>query len=127
MAVHELSMPVKVYSGIPPPETLLARMAKGTEPGFLELQSPGSFSATQSSSSIPYSVPPVALGSQSRFGASPEGSPEEIPPPSYEDAIAEDIAPVDGPRRDYHQPEVSRSAGGEKRDGLRRNDERLFP
>lgn len=52
---------------------------------------------------------------------------EEAPPPSYEDAIAEDIGPVDGPRRDYQQPEVTRPVGNEKRNERFRNDERLFP
>lgn len=29
----------------------------------------------------------------------------EEPPPSYEDAVAADMAPVDGPRPDYRPPE----------------------
>lgn len=28
---------------------------------------------------------------------------DSVPPPTYEDAIADDIAPVDGPRRRYQQ------------------------
>ena len=124
--MHELSMPVKVYSGIAPPATLIARMAEGAEPGFLRPQKPASFSAEQASPSMPYS-PPAASNLQPHVGAPAEGNAEELPPPSYEDAIAEDIAPVDGPRRDYHQPEITGPDRGEKGNGLRRNDERLFP
>ena len=116
-------MPIKVYSGIAPPPTLLARMAEGAEPGFPKPQNSGSIGKTQSPTTIPLSVPPAAQG---QFGAPSGGNLDELPPPSYEDAIAEDIGPVDGPRRDYHQPGASGPAGGEKRDGFRRNDERLF-
>lgn len=31
-------------------------------------------------------------------------------PPSYEDAMADNIAPVDGPRREYHPPDASTSS-----------------
>jgi hypothetical protein len=31
------------------------------------------------------------------------GPDDTVPPPTYEDAIADDIAPVDGPRRRYQQ------------------------
>jgi len=34
------------------------------------------------------------------ISVSPE---DDIPPPTYEDTIAEDIGPVDGPRRRYEQ------------------------
>ena len=119
-------MPVKVYSGIAPPATLIARMAEGAEPGFLKPKKPASLGAAQASPSMPYSPPP-ASNLHPHVGASAEGNPEELPPPSYEDAIAEDIAPVDGPRREYQQPGITGPDRGEKGNGFRRNDERLFP
>ena len=33
-------------------------------------------------------------------------------PPSYEDAMAEEIGPVDGPRRDYHPPPTTTTSWG---------------
>ena len=42
----------------------------------------------------------------------------EEPPPSYEDAIAANIAPVDGMRRDYEPPPVR---GGFENDRKRRD------
>ena len=54
----------------------------------------------------------------------------EIPdeaPPSYEDALAEDMAPVDGPRREYNQPQGAPVTGDSKRGGLFGASERLFP
>ena len=50
----------------------------------------------------------------------------EDAPPSYEDTMAEDLAPVDGPRRDYQQPVTAPLVGDTKRTGLFSN-ERLFP
>lgn len=47
-------------------------------------------------------------------------------PPSYEDAIAEDIGPVDGPRRDYNQPDVPPNAS-RLSDDWKPSGERLFP
>lgn len=53
-------------------------------------------------------------------------------PPSYEDAIAEDLGPVDGPRRAYNPPDASAS-GTQTAPGLAggspdaKGTERLFP
>ncbi|MCJ1309447.1 hypothetical protein MMC25_003107 [Agyrium rufum] len=52
----------------------------------------------------------------------------DAPPPSYEDAIAEDMAPVDGPRREYDQPPQAWPSRSEKGGGRNRPlSERLFP
>ena len=56
-----------------------------------------------------------------------EPSPSDIPdeaPPSYLDAMADELAPIDGPRRDYHQAPVHTSTVDGKGSA---NDERLFP
>jgi len=47
-------------------------------------------------------------------------------PPSYEDAMAEDVGPVDGPRREYNQPDVPPGAPRISNDG-KSSGERLFP
>ena len=104
-------MPVEVYSGIAPPQALLNAMSN----------LPASQTSTQPNQPPPTPVrpgaasngglpgysqaPPPASAAQ---GASDhiEPSPGDIPPdapPSYEDAIADDIGPIDGPRRDYQQ------------------------
>ncbi len=43
---------------------------------------------------------------------SPDGQSFDEAPPSYEDAIAEDMPPIDGPRRDYAPPPVSAQVTG---------------
>ncbi|KAF7714739.1 Uncharacterized protein PECH_007724 [Penicillium ucsense] len=105
MIVLPLRMPVKVYSGIKPPSALLEAMAAATP---------------QSTSSKPA---PVPFPSQSHEGERPpmpprppagpvpasEGVLHEDAPPSYEDAMGENISPVDGPRREYHPPDASSS------------------
>ena len=159
--LQPLLMPVQLYSGIRPPPELLAKMFR---PGHPQSQSqspstlvpPLSRPASNSAppSPTPLSVPPPfqpGPSSASAFGGGsggggggggvggplgPGGEREEAPPPSYEDAIAEDIGPVDGPRRDYLQPERTMSVGERKRNGLGGRwggsgsggmDERLFP
>ena len=133
MTVQPLRMPVLVYSGIKPPEALVDEMAKQqnpslagqnlrpptvTRPSTLSQQSLGQ----ASSSPLPTSSPAHA--------STPQGSadfPEE-PPPSYEDAIADELAPVDGSSRprNYEQPE-GEPVRDEKRGSAFGRDDRLFP
>ena len=145
-------MPVEVYSGIKPPSALLEAMAKPQgEPSFNQTlrppQTPGYAShppspiMATSQPTTPMTGHPPAVGT----AAGPLEAVPDAPPPSYEDAIAEDLAPVDGPRRDYHQPSItpqssgqssgqssnpaplsSSSTGDEKRGGEYRLQERLF-
>ncbi|MCJ1353014.1 MAG: hypothetical protein MMC33_002998, partial [Icmadophila ericetorum] len=137
--LQPLLMPVQLYSGIRPPPELLAKMSRpGQKPASLvpPLSRPPSNSAPPSPT--PLSVPPpFQPGPPSAVGGPPGLEREEAPPPSYEDAIAEDIGPVDGPRRDYLQPERTTNVGERKRSGLGGRwgggsgsggmDERLFP
>lgn len=97
-------MPVKVYSGIAPPKALLdAVAAAALQP------SPSTFTAQLTS-------PAGDGGSRPPMPPRPATS-EPVPanssavyddaPPSYEDAMAENLSPVDGPRREYHPPDTS--------------------
>jgi len=82
-----LRFPVQVFSGIAPPAALLDAMS--SRPPRVPVR-PSSVPAA------PTSDPayPPQLGT-------PAANTFEEAPPSYEDAMAEDIGPLDGPRRDY--------------------------
>ena len=105
MIVLPLRMPVKVYSGIAPPKALLEAMAAATP-------------QTASSKPAPEPVQLEASGEE-RPPMPPRPTPQPVPasegavyddaPPSYEDAMGENISPVDGPRREYHSPDPSSS------------------
>ncbi|KAL9115924.1 MAG: hypothetical protein Q9227_000292 [Pyrenula ochraceoflavens] len=93
-------------------------------PSHQSAQSSSQSSLTPPTPSQPssFSGPPPPIGAHDEY---------EIPdeaPPSYEDAMAEDIAPVDGPRRDYTPSEsISSQMSSEKGSGIgRRVSERLF-
>ncbi|MCJ1453857.1 hypothetical protein MMC28_004206 [Mycoblastus sanguinarius] len=127
LTVQPIRMPVQVFSGIAPPPALLAQMASrpiATQPapspnlrppGRVNGPSPG-YSPGPSSSP---SRPPVQAPSD-HIEPSPSDIPDEAPP-SYEDAMADDLAPIDGPRRDYYQ-QPSQTDGKASGD-----DDRLFP
>ncbi len=120
-------MPVQVYSGIAPPPALLARMAdQPTRPHLASFQStPSSSPQTPSPRPLNPLQPPLPPRPFVPAAAA-EMIPDE-PPPSYEDAIADDIGPVDGPRRDYEQqPHSNPETGDEKASGAMGRDERLF-
>lgn len=124
-----LTLPIQVYSGISPPQklievalhsqqpqlpprTLSGRLQSLTVPGASEKG--GSHSANNSpvSSPVSSSFPkrPHSINGDSpwptpvsRPNSSTGGADEVPPPPAYEDALADDIGPVDGPRRRYEQ------------------------
>ena len=104
--VQTIRMPVQVFSGIRPPQALLDAMS---HPGAPQPGPSTQFTPQGPSAS---SRPPVAFDPLSN----------DLPPdapPSYEDAIADDLGPIDGPRREYSQPEQpqiqgSSSGGNEK-------------
>ena len=119
-------MPVQVFSGISPPQQLLDQMAsrpgnQGNSYVSSNLRPPGG------SVNDHVSGPSRPPGQTQQPSDHIEPSPSDIPdvaPPSYEDAMADDLAPVDGPRRDYAlQSSVPTLGESEKRAG----DERLFP
>lgn len=167
--VLPLRLPVKVYSGIAPPAALLQKIAisHSSMPSSPFAATPGAAGAptplspssfyppTPTTPSYFRRQPPAPAGiansyyPNSRPSQPPEGVDDDEAPPSYEDAMADEIAPVDGPRRDYSVPTPSdrRDSGfgvdskgesgagggggghiGNSMSGLgRRVSERLFP
>jgi hypothetical protein len=126
-------MPVDVYSGIAPPPALLAEMAKKSDSSSAGIRRatqpvprPQSFSAASQA------PPPFTSSSRPSSTSAalrpPSSDVPEDAPPSYEDAMAEELAPVDGPRRGYtQQPQSNPVVGDSKRGGNFSNSERLFP
>ncbi|KAJ5698160.1 hypothetical protein N7462_000165 [Penicillium macrosclerotiorum] len=99
-----LRMPVKVYSGIAPPQALLDAMAAAAlkpSPSKPTAQPP--WAPTSDDNRPP--MPPRPSGTVPEYS---NGGYDEAPP-SYEDAMAENLSPVDGPRREYHPPDASSS------------------
>ncbi|KAL8684304.1 MAG: hypothetical protein Q9224_006451, partial [Gallowayella concinna] len=110
--VQTLKMAVSVYSGIAPPDALLRAMA-----GV-----PSHVTSTASTSDISAHPPPSKLSSNAEphpiildpqnsnnpiatGQTHPEGSFEDDAPPTYEEAVADGIGPVQGVRRDYQHRE----------------------
>ncbi|KAL6714042.1 hypothetical protein ACLMJK_008536 [Lecanora helva] len=126
LTIQPLKMPLEIYSGIAPPQALLEQMAG--RPSQPPAQSPymasNLYSPGSSSRPPPGRVRPTAPQPPSDHV---EPSPSDIPdeaPPSYEDAIADELAPIDGPRRDYHQTPTQSPSADEKNSG---RGGRLFP
>ena len=109
--VQTIRMQVQVYSGIAPPQELLNAMANNIP------TAPSQTPFSQQKPSYPQQAPP-------QFGPASLDVPNEAPP-SYEDAIADDLGPVDGPRRDYAQPQQQHTPTGSGEKGGW--GERLFP
>ena len=131
LTVQSLRMPVQVFSGITPPPALLAELAKRSGPSAVKVR-PSQEAATRpspisSSSRLPSFSPSSHPSSTTTNLAVPSTDMPDDAPPSYEDAMAEDLAPVDGPRRDYQQPQTTPIVGDSKRSGLWGGGERLFP
>lgn len=102
-------MPVKVYSGIAPPKALLDAMAAAAlQPSPFKLTSQPTSPAGNSENRPP--MPPRPATSQPVTADS--SAVYDDAPPSYEDAMAENLAPVDGPRREYHPPDTSTVESG---------------
>lgn len=134
-----LRMPVKVYSGIKPPPALLEAIATSHQrprvPMDLGSRTPSMgnhppIAHTPSSPSTPsYEQHSPRVGT---FAQSPQAMPDDDAPPSYEDAMADEIGPVDGPRRDYNipsQPEQRQNSLNDESKGSglsRKPSERLF-
>ena len=119
-------MPLEVYSGIAPPQALLEQMAdRPPRPTpqspyvASNLQPPGSTSRPSHGQSRPSAPQPPS----DHIEPSPSDIPDEAPP-SYEDAMADELAPIDGPRRDYHQAPVQTPSTDGKGSA---SDGRLFP
>lgn len=117
VTVQRLRMPCTLFSGIKPPPALLAEMAKQQS-----LSEPSGFAAGKPtagpSTNLAAPLPPRPAGPSPEYTpAATSGETPEEPPPSYEDAMATHIAPVDGPRQHYEQPQ-SAPVEDEKRGSL---------
>lgn len=126
LTVQPLRMPIQVYSGIAPPQALLEQMA--SRPNRPATQSPYTASnlrppGSANASSPGPSRPPVRPPPSDHVEPSPSDIPDEAPP-SYEDAMADELAPIDGPRRDYSHASARTPTADGKGSG---NNDRLFP
>jgi hypothetical protein len=99
-------MPVKVYSGIAPPQALLDAIAAAA------LQPSPSKPTGQNWPTNTDSRPPVPPRPPGAPVPADSGGSYDDAPPSYEDAMAENLSPVDGPRREYHPPDSSTVESG---------------
>lgn len=126
LAVLVVRMPVEVYSGIAPPQALLDQMADrptAQQAANTNLRPPD-FANGPSSGTSPGPSRPPAQAQSGHVEPSPSDIPNEAPP-SYEDAMADDLAPIDGPRREYHQQASSTPYGSSGKGSG--NDDRSFP
>jgi len=139
LIVLPLRLPVMVYSGIAPPPQLLRAMANNPRPQPTRpplFPRPNQSNGTSVQSRTPPDTPTTPLSEihshPAQVGSYNHDQQSDIPdeaPPSYEDAMADDIAPVDGPRREYHvpsQPGQEHVFNTEKSGLGRRVSERLF-
>jgi len=107
LIVLPLRMPVKIYSGIAPPQALLDAMAAAAVQPSQSKPTHRPTWPTSSDSNDPPPMPPRPAGPVPVSADSSEAYDDA--PPSYEDAMAENLSPVDGPRREYHPPDASSS------------------
>ncbi|KAI9777522.1 MAG: hypothetical protein M1839_008816 [Geoglossum umbratile] len=126
LIVLPFRIPTQVFSGIAPPQALLKAMTRNHIPESLSpppLSTSSSFLSPSSSAgtsdrpptpstplrpvSAAYTKPPIIGGNVTGHQHGPPvgyaGIGGDEAPPSYEDAMADEIGPVDGPRRDYSQ------------------------
>ena len=89
-------MPVKVYSGIAPPQALLDAMAASGRVKPAQPQPNGPAQGERPPMPPRPAAPPAPATSDEGYDEAP---------PSYEDAMAETLSPVDGPRREYNPPD----------------------
>jgi hypothetical protein len=94
-----LSLPVSVFSGVSPPPELLSRIAAaGVTSGPSQASLPQETGQETAIPSTP--VPQTPIASVPHEGAGADMAKGDAPP-SYDDAMADDLPPVDGPRRDF--------------------------
>ncbi|KAL0264359.1 hypothetical protein SLS55_000307 [Diplodia seriata] len=125
MVVLPLRLPVKVFSGIEPPQALLHAMASAKPtlpqrkpvPGSAAMPPLKTGGPVMEASAPPYHTPMTPIEGGAGHGPAPQGQYAsghgenyEDAPPSYEDAVAHDMPAVDGPRRDYAPPPVPEDA-----------------
>lgn len=117
LVVLPLRLPVKVYSGIAPPQALLEAALTGdagkvTSPVVSNL-SPNNKPPVSQTPTTPTAVPPPPFQGQPVPPVQHMGGPEapyDDAPPSYEDAIGQDLPPINGYRGSYQPPPVPEGA-----------------
>ncbi|KAL4814586.1 hypothetical protein BDW67DRAFT_165681 [Aspergillus spinulosporus] len=102
LIILPLRVPVRVYSGVTPPAALLEAMAINThDKPKHSIHTPSSPRAEDMERPPipprPTAVPPPINSDEF----------QEEAPPSYEDAMAETLSPLEGPRREYYPPDAS--------------------
>ncbi|KAK2762427.1 hypothetical protein FQN53_007531 [Emmonsiellopsis sp. PD_33] len=120
LSVLPLRMSTQVFSGIAPPQALLDAVRR----------------SPSKAGKVPDITPPPPQPPRPQPAQAapqyPPTQPDEFEdaPPSYEDAMAEALGPVDGPRREYNPPDTGSSWPGTDTKGPATNnqdDDRLFP
>lgn len=96
-------MPVRVFSGIAPPQALLDAMAAASLQPSSSKAKPQPSLPTEVENNRP-PIPPRPTGEPVPVNS---GDVYDEAPPSYEDAMADHLSPLDGPRREYHPPDAS--------------------
>ena len=108
LVVLPLRLPVKVYSGIAPPKALLEATAKGDDSMAASAGgAPPGHEAHQAAHG------PVTAGpSSGAWAGAPAAGEEhgEAPPPSYEEAVGQQLPPIHGYRGSYQPPPVPEGA-----------------
>ncbi|KAJ5558063.1 hypothetical protein N7535_009553 [Penicillium sp. DV-2018c] len=103
LIVLPLRMPVRVFSGVAPPQALLDAMAAASLQPSSSKPKPQHSQPEKDESNRP-PIPPRPSGEPVPVNT---GDVYDEAPPSYEDAMADHLSPVDGPRREYHPPDAS--------------------
>ncbi|KAJ5734124.1 hypothetical protein N7493_002910 [Penicillium malachiteum] len=109
LIIVPLRMPVKVFSGIAPPQALLDAMAAASLQQAPPKINPSPTWPADNRSDNPPPMPPRPSGPVTAAVPADSSAAYDDAPPSYEDAMAENLSPVDGPRREYHPPDASSS------------------
>ncbi|KAF2868761.1 hypothetical protein BDV95DRAFT_122604 [Massariosphaeria phaeospora] len=111
LVVLPLRLPVKVYSGIEPPQALLEATLTGGDSGKLQPPSQAQMPYTPTTPTGAHGFPgPNAFPPQQGASASAQPPSYEEAPPSYEDAIGQDLPPINGYRGSYQPPPVPEGA-----------------
>ncbi|KAF2470922.1 arrestin [Lindgomyces ingoldianus] len=117
LVVLPLRLPVKVYSGIAPPPALLEATLTG-EAGKLKPSASATLSPPQQDQPPHTPIDPPGFSGANAFPPAQGvpmagGSAQPVyddAPPSYEDAIGQDLPPINGYRGNYQPPPVPEGA-----------------
>lgn len=118
LVVLPLRLPVKVYSGIAPPKALLQAALTGDSEKIKPAMHTLNVPPYQTNQAPHTPTTPTHSGGPSAFaGQSPQQPPRpasgefgDAPPPSYEEAIGQDLPPINGYRGSYQPPPVPEGA-----------------